>query len=199
MAVTQRIVWLPLGVRVIQYTDIDATREVIRFQRRRLSDLTPFLKGVANIMRADFRRQFASAGDPKWTPLAASTIRQKARLGYPRLTAKGNIPRRLVQQGQFGAANILIRTGRLRDAWSRSDSADHYEKIDPKQATVRMGPKTDTLPYAKTMQTGATIHLRGRTVVIPARPVRMTEQGFRSIVRFSEGYFKGEGASNGQE
>jgi phage gpG-like protein len=187
-------------MRLIQYQDVEAAQAMLKIQRERLSNTTPYLKAVANIMRADFRRQFAEGGDPKWKALAPSTIRQKQQMGYPRLTAKGNIPRRLVQSGNFGASNILIRTGRLRDAWGRLGSPDHYEKIDPKEGTVRMGPKLDRLPYARMMQKGGTVQLNGRRVVIPARPVRVTDSAIRSIVRFSQDYFtKGEGSPNGSE
>ena len=191
MPVTQRTIILPFGLRIVQYTDAETLRQNMQIIIKRLREPKPFLMSVANIMRADLRRQFAVGGDPKWKPLSPYTIRRKARMGFPALTVKGNIPRRLVQNGQFGPSNIEIQTGALRDAWSTTNSPNHFERIDTTDVTIKMGPRTDKLRYARIQQLGGTVRgFGGKRVTIPARPVRVTAPCVREIIRTARDYYK---------
>jgi phage gpG-like protein len=61
--------------------------------RRRLQDLVPLWRRFDPVLHEIEAEQFASEGHGEWPPLAASTLRQKARHGFP--------------------AAPLIRTGRL--------------------------------------------------------------------------------------
>lgn len=105
---------------------------------------------VSQIMRADLADQFAAGGiDPAWPPLAPSTVTAKARMGYPRLTRFGTVPQTLVQRGQFGPQNILIRTGALLSSWTQEQDPDHVERVT--ETDVMVG---SSVPYAGYHQSG---------------------------------------------
>lgn len=88
-------------------------------------------KVIGEILCKDALRQFQAGGlDPAWTPLKPATIKQKERLGYPRLSRSATAPPSLVQAGSFGPANILERTGALLSSWSDQNDPNHYEKIN---------------------------------------------------------------------
>lgn len=87
----------------------------------------PLWNNMGRIARRSFAQNFAQGGRPSWHPLAPSTVMKKARAGMPARTAKGNIPRRLVQQGQFGPGNILIEGGQLRDSYVQKGAKGHVE------------------------------------------------------------------------
>jgi phage gpG-like protein len=61
--------------------------------RRKLEDLIPLWRRFDAVLHQIEAEQFASEGHGQWPPLAASTLRQKARRGFP--------------------ATPMIRTGRL--------------------------------------------------------------------------------------
>lgn len=101
--------------------------QLTRLQER-LENPEPMWKQVASIARASFRNNFAVAG-PGWKPLAASTIAEKESLGLPERTKKGNVPRRLKQNGMFSAENILIRTGAGRDSVGQLGARGNISKV----------------------------------------------------------------------
>lgn len=51
--------------------------------RERLRDLTPLWRRFSRTMAAIERERFASEGGGEWPPLAASTLLEKERLGFP--------------------------------------------------------------------------------------------------------------------
>lgn len=93
----------------------------------------PFWAEVGTILRNRYRENFARGGAPPWIPLRASTIRQKAKFlsgkPSPPFTKKGKVPLRLRQNGSFGAATILVRTGKLRDSWVQKSATGHVEEV----------------------------------------------------------------------
>ena len=211
--ITERDIPLPIDNLLAVTTDTTELARQINLRRARLQRLSPILRRVQLIMRQDFQQQFKQGGNPPWKPLAASTIAKKTDAGLPRRTAKGRIPTRLKQNGQFGPGNILIETGRLRDAWCRKDSPDHFESIDSAAGTVRVGPRPEfklatwhqlgTRPRvivprnAKALafmtQNGYVIRKSVKYPGLPARPVRITEGAIEAIQRASAVYFSGGG------
>lgn len=189
---------IPLPGGAILTVEID-TRELdaeLALRRRRLSDVAPLLSQVAALMRADLRRQFAQGGEPAWKGLSAATVARKTLQGLPARTAKGRVPWRLKQNGRFESTNILIATGRLRDSYGRKDSKDHFEEIDTKNATVRVGSKVE---YAAAHQdglparTGQRRTKHGTTPVrlpaLPARPLTVTDRCEQEIRGLVAAYF----------
>lgn len=84
----------------------------------------PALKKSGNFLVEEFDKQFQSEGSRlgrKWTPLAASTIAQRARLG-------------------FGSGPILQRTGKLRRGFEQ----------DLKRYSVRVHNPVDYFKYHQT-------------------------------------------------
>lgn len=106
---------------------------------------------VGRIVRADFRRNFESGG-PGWKPLAPSTIAQKTAMRLPRVSRSGRIPGRLMQNGNFGPSNILIRTGAYRDAASIMNVTGNLTEIARDHA--EFGVRDSVIPYAKFHQRG---------------------------------------------
>lgn len=181
------VVGLPFGTRLILTTDLDAALRQVEVRQQRLEHPAPVLYAIAGIMRADARAQFAEGGDPAWKPLAPSTLAAKIRARLPAKTAKGRVPTRLKQNGNFGAANILIATGVLRDSWSRKGAKGAVEEVNEATGTVNIG---SSIPYAAA-------HQSGRAPGLAARPVVITGDARRKIVGAVEGFFAEDaGASN---
>ena len=203
--------------------DLDATGAQAVLSRRIASgkDISPLLNAIARVMRESFGRNFAVGGDPPWRPLAPSTIRRKIAMGVPRLTKTGRIPKRLVQNGQFGPANILIATGALRDSYRQKGAKGHVEKIDEQHGTVEVGSRLKTpdgrysLAAIHQFGTEASVRRRrmalsaglaragkanaakkvaakaGRGGGIPARPVRLTSDDVMQMKRLVRSHFAG--------
>ena len=135
-------------------------------------------KKIAAILRADARSQFFQGGTPRWAPLSPATIERKRRLGYPRLTRRGIIPRSMIQRGNFGPENILMMTGALFASWTNENDPHHVEEIT--QSSVATG---SDLEYAGTMQDGG----KGwNGAPIPARPIIITDQARAQIAALIE-------------
>lgn len=143
-------------------------RKLLDGMVRSAADLKPLLQQTADLLREDVLIQFQSGGIPAWKPLAASTVRQKARQGYPRLNRKGEEVATLMQQGNFGPENILIRTGALLSSWTQKQDPDHIEEITGDSVSVG-----SSLPYAAYHQTG------GKR--LPARPMTITPRALKKI------------------
>lgn len=127
---------------------------------------------IAELMRADAQKQFSIAGDPSWEPIKPRTIARKRKLGYPRLSRDGSIPKNMIQNGGFGPHNILMETGALLTSWTRADDPDHYEKID--EFAVEIG---STIDYADAHQEGRPERN------LPARAIKITDAGQEAIAR----------------
>lgn len=105
---------------------------------------------IAAVLRADLQAQFSAGGiDPRWEPLSQRTIDEKRRQGYPRLTRFGTVPQSLVQRGQFGPENILIRTGVLLTSWTQAQDPHHVERVTSERIDVGTA-----VPYARYHQEG---------------------------------------------
>lgn len=163
---------LPFGGRLVIDTEADKAESIVAKYLDRISNRRKILGAVANAMRADIRRQFAAGGDPPWAPLKAATILAKERAGMPALTAKGNVPRRLIQNGEFSAANILIRTGRLRDSWGLKNDREHVEEVDLQSGEITMGSKNRVAIFH---QTGVP------TRNLPRRAITLTQRGLDAM------------------
>lgn len=138
--------YLPYGARLVVTMDVSNAITTLGLVRGRLKNTRPILLRIAALIRKDYREQFSNAG-PGWRNLAASTIAAKAIAGLPARTKKGNIPRRLVQRGAFGASNILMGEGNLRDSWGLKRHKDHVESINSRDNTVRVGSKDPKAKY----------------------------------------------------
>jgi phage gpG-like protein len=132
-----------------------------------IGDPEEALLQVAPILRSDVLAQFQAGGNPAWRPLAPSTVAQKRRQGYPRLNRKGQAPSRLLQRGQFGPHNILMRTGELLSSWTDASDPHHIERVE--RGELEFG---SSLPRAL-------YHQEGRGV--PRRPVRITDEAQKQI------------------
>lgn len=164
---TQRRIRLPFGAAIVIETDDEQAMALLAARVDRLTQIGPLLERWAKIMRDAYGDRFKQGGDPAWKPLAASTVASKSGAGLPARTPKGRVPWRLKQQGQFGPANILIRSGALRDSYRRKGARGHVEQIDAGAGTVSVG---SNLPYAKFHQAGT------RAYVI--RPVKSKALAF---------------------
>ena len=203
------VIALPLGVRLVLTSDSESAVAAVRLRQSRLESLRPLLLQVANLLRADARRQFAEGGDPAWKPLAPSTIMAKQSAGLPARLPSGRIPRRLMQGGGFGgSSSILIATGAYRDSWGRLGAAGNVSEIDEAAGTVEVG---SDLPVAIFMQRGTRPHVispkaggvlafmgaAGRVVTpkpvnhpgTAPRPVVITSDARRKIAEAAEDYF----------
>lgn len=123
---------------------------------------------VAEIVRADVRKQFAAGGIPAWTPLRPETIKQKSRSGRPRLNRRGSAPEGLVQLGDFGPHNVLMRSGDLFISWTDENDPQHIERFT-RDGGMEFGSR---LPYA-------VYHQQGRGV--PPRPITLTKGALEQI------------------
>ena len=176
----RRVIPLPFGTRLILDVESGAAEQKYRTIQERLQDRKKLPCVVANAMRADIRGQFAVGGDLPWTPLAPSTIKRRQALGYPRRTPKGSIPRRLLQNGQFDAANILIMAGRLRDSRGRSDHRENVEKRDERAVEVEMVSKVPRTAFQQGIATFGGI--------LPRRPGRTTAKGVQAMAQAYASY-----------
>jgi phage gpG-like protein len=204
------------GVTLVIVSDIDEAVRKLTQTEERLKDLTPLLKNIAKIMREGFGEQFAQGGDPSWKELAPSTILAKTAQGLPAKTAKGNIQRRLKQNGAVGPAGKLIASGALRDSYRQLGARGHVEKIDASAGTVEVGSqlKTEsganlaaihqygTGPYTIRARVAKSLAFTGRDGVIvfrgvvhhpglPARPLRVTEAMNAKIAEATMEYIAG--------
>lgn len=129
-------------------------------------------EAIADVMRQDAQRQFSVAGEPAWKPLHPRTVARKRKLGYPRLSRDGSIPKNMVQNGGFGPQNILMETGALLTSWTRADDPDHYEKVD--DFAVEIG---STIDYAEA-------HQQGRPETnLPKRAITLSDVGREAIAK----------------
>lgn len=179
-------------------------------------NLNPALRTAAQVMRRSFARQFAVGGEPAWTPLSPFTIAKKRSQGVPRRTAKGRIPWRLKQNGQFGPENILIARGMLRDSYVQSGAIGHIERYTEDSVFVGSNLKTPDGKYslAAIHQYGATINRQRlgraqrkssfgkkqsasivkqprRGIVIPARPLHASDADRTNIKDLFRRWFSG--------
>jgi phage gpG-like protein len=212
------LIGLPGGGRIYLSTDDDDALNSIQGQRLYLDDPQPLLNEWAKILRLDARRQFSEGGDPAWKELAPSTIAAKLIAGVPARTAKGNVPKRLLQGGQLSAGSKLIASGALRDSWSLKNDPQHIETTDKGEMTVAVG-SSDPIAIIHQYGTKAyTIRPKSRGVLafvgaggkmivtnkpinhppIPARPVRITETARRQMIEATLRYIRG-GLQNGQQ
>jgi phage gpG-like protein len=196
------------GELTIQIDD-EGLREQIDDIYYRLHRPYPLLKEIARQIRRAAAKRFADGGDPAWKPLAESTKIQKMLAELPALTAKGNVPRRLKQNGNFGAQNILIRSGKGRDSWVRVGAPGHVEVMDEAAGTVEVG---SNLPYMAMHQEGRdTPYIIQRRVAkalsfvggdgrrvfrqrvkhpgYPARPVTLTEDEMETIAETANQFY----------
>ncbi len=128
---------------------------------------------IADVLRRSIKEQFA-AGGPGWKPLAESTVRQKERQGYPRLTRSGRMSSRsvLLQRGALSPRSILIRTGALVSSLTNPSDPDHVVIISENEVAV-----SSSLPYFA-------YHQQGRGV--PQRPLFVRPQDLDEIARILE-------------
>jgi len=121
---------------------------------QRAEHLAPFYAAVANIARARFRQNFKDAG-PGWQALAPSTVAAKQALNLPgqlRTPKRGIFPPRLKQQGGYGAAEILIRGGKMRDALGVRGAPGNITEISDDGAVLGIDPSV--VPYAAVHEFG---------------------------------------------
>lgn len=157
----------------IRMTTGEATEELKRLQDR-LAHQRPFYTKVGNIFRAAMRRNFAAGGNPAWTPLAPSTLAEKAASGFPDPNARtktGRIAKRLMQNGGFGPGNILIRTGRMRDAIAQRGAPGNVSDIKDDGAYFGINP--DVVPYAAVHEYGG----QGEYDILPKAGKRLAFMG----------------------
>ena len=130
------------------------------------------LKTAAPILRKDIDFQFNIAGDPTWTPLAPSTIKQKNRHGEPRFNRMGTAPVKLMQLGSMGGSNILIRSGDLRVSWTKEGSFMHVCRVVAGQ--LQLGSRDPVAVYHQSDRPRRTNRLTGKPK-LPRRPVSIRQ------------------------
>jgi hypothetical protein len=136
MAGYTRIFRTPRGVVIRQETDLSELTAHLQQMQDRVAHARPLMQRLADLQRESYSKTFRSGGRPAWAPLQPATIRAKARGGLPSRTAKGNVPRRLVQLGGFGPGNILIARGMLRDSYVQKGARGHVEEVTDESALV---------------------------------------------------------------
>lgn len=167
-----------MGLQLVARIEGDALVQLQRMIERG-RNLRPLLERIGELIRADILRQFQVGGDPRWAPLSPKTVMEKARMGFPRHSRDGKPPTRMLQNGQFGPANILMRTGALLSSYVDQGDPDHIEAY--RGDTVSIG---STLPYADSHQTGSWR--------MPARPLTITQRGLNEITQEAERYLVSE-------
>lgn len=145
---------LPFGAKLVIDVQSASAMAVLTERAKALRDTRPLTEAIAVILRKSLGDQFSKGGNPIWVPLAPSTVAAKRALGLPSRTSKGNIPRRLMQRGQFGPGGILIASGALRDSYRRKGAKGHFEETT--NTTVRVGSR---LPYAIFHQKGTRAYI----------------------------------------
>jgi len=88
----------------------------------------------------------------------------------------------MIQNGQFGPQNILMRTGALLSSYVDDSDPDHIEQVT--ESGIEVG---SSLPYADHHQYG--------TRRMAARPLTITAQGLAAIERAAETYMEEDHAS----
>lgn len=134
---------------------------------------------VAEAIRQDFDEQFKRGGFPdKWEPLAPSTLKQKLRMGEPRLGRSGKPSKGLLQNGSFGVENILIRKGDLRVSWTKRDGPDHVCRAEG--GVLIIGSEN---PYAIYHQSDEPREINRKTGKprLPRRPLVISNECMRII------------------
>lgn len=134
----------------------------------RANDLRPAFRKVRDILHRNATRQFDSAGvygSGGWSPLAASTIRQKQLLGLDN--------------------GILQRTYRLRDSLT-GDNADRIERINRK--SMAYGTQ---VAYARYHQSGTSKMPRRRMVETTKGDRKQITRAIYERLMFERGRFSG--------
>lgn len=194
--------------------DTRVTTAQIDAMADRMSDLRPLLMRIARIMRRAASERFRTGG-PGWQELAPSTIAAKRALNMPAAGEDGRAEvSRFRQAGVMSAAEtILLRSGALRDSWSRRGDPNNVEMLDESNGTVSIGSR---LPYAGVHQKGwgggMIYPVQAKTLAfmgasgpvfaayvdhpgIPARPIEMLPRDVARIQRVVEEWL----VSNGYE
>lgn len=117
--------------------------------RARLNKPTGLRTPLGSIVRDKYRRNFEGGGNPAWVPLRPRTVAEKAKFlsgkPSPPFNKKGQIPKRLLQKGGFGATTILIRTGKLRDSYVQKGAEGNVDEMSQDGRTMTFGSQL-TIP-----------------------------------------------------
>ena len=134
--------------------------------------------GVADIIRQDVNEQFAQGGDPRWVPLAASTIKQKMSGGQPRAMRFGTTSALVSQRGEVSPANILISSGLLRKSWTEKGALFHVCKVFGDMLVIGSAEN-----YANYHQSERPRKLNPKTgrPRLPRRPIVLRTQAMQKI------------------
>ncbi len=117
---------------------------------------------VATCLRAAFAGNIDSGGDPKFAPLAKSTLRQKKLHGYP--------------------TEPLIRTRLLRNSLARSNTGGNVNSVRQGASTVTVGT---SVAYAAVQQEGSKRGLPARPFVVVGEKETAAIAGM--VARFNAG------------
>lgn len=177
----QTVYALPFGAKLVIESDIGGAIAQTAFRAEQLSNMAPVLNAIAGVLRLSLGRQFSEGGNPAWKELAPSTVLAKMAAGLPAKTAKGRIPWRLKQNGQFGPGGKLIASGALRDSYRVKGARGHVEAINLADGTVEVGSNLKTPDGSRSL---AAIHQFGtRGYTIRARMGKMLSfMGARGMV-----------------
>lgn len=144
--------------------------------KKKMADLTPAMAKARVLMLSSVNRNFDAGGRPApWKPLAASTIRQKARLG--------------------GSSKILIGAGHYSKAGGFQTGGGSLKrsitgKIYPRKLTIGT-----SIPYARIHQFGGAAG-RGHSAIIPKRPYLLFQrEDVKNIKKLIEQHVMGKGGA----
>lgn len=146
-----------MKLQVDVYGDEQVNRELLRFSDRSL-DASPAFRRIADGMRDQIGRQFASqgaAGSGGWAPLKPSTLAKKA--------AEGLSP------------NILQATGALMDSLTGAGGAN-------REVVTR-----DELIFGTTLAYGG-FHQRGTSRMPQRKPIEFSETDRRGFMKTLQRY-----------
>lgn len=191
---------------VLSIDSADAV-EYVREVAGRLENPEGLWNPVGAAARDDFRRKFATGGNPRWAPLADRTKNERSKLigkgTIPPKTPTGKIPRRLLQDGKFDEGTILIRTGRLRDSWVQKGARGHVEEVSGggseffigSQLTIQkeLPPAADEKPYQIFTKKARKLRARGQTVTVLIPLARFHEEGTERMPARSVAVNQGSG------
>ncbi|HOE18397.1 MAG TPA: phage virion morphogenesis protein [Syntrophorhabdaceae bacterium] len=82
--------------------------QLLKRLEKKGADLTPVMRVIAGIMHDAVEENFEKEGQPKWTPLAKSTKKQRAR--------KGHWPGKILQVSPAGLAQSISQKSDSRSA-----------------------------------------------------------------------------------
>lgn len=188
----------------VKVEGMDRLQAALRTLGKKCSDRRPLMGTISRLMKDEVEENFEQEGRPKWTPLAKSTIKERAKKGHwpgQILKIKGRLVNSIIDSSdndraivgtnvkyaarhQFGGTfQVAARKGKVR------------LRTDTKGELLRQGQNGKLAVFAKAGHKRAVERnytASDHTVTTPARPfLKLTEGGISKIERAVVNYLSG--------